>query len=75
MMAMFEARGLLSLQQPIRSEGLLGSGTFEGCLIGEASLNGTRAVRPTVKGTAGILGTARWTINRDDPVDAGFLVA
>ncbi|WP_245272283.1 proline racemase family protein [Xanthobacter sp. 126] len=53
MMAMFEARGELKMHQPIRSEGLIGSGTFEGCLIGEANLNGTRAVRPTVKGTAG----------------------
>ncbi|TKT69456.1 proline racemase family protein [Aquamicrobium sp. LC103] len=74
MMAMFEARGKLALNQPIKSEGLLGSGTFEGCLIGETTLGNTRAVRPTVKGTAGLLGTARWTINRDDPVDAGFLV-
>ena len=74
MMAMFEARGLLKLHQPIRSEGLLGSGTFEGCLIGEASLNGTRAVRPTVKGTAELLGTARWVIDRNDSVGAGFLV-
>ena len=74
MMAMFEARGQLGLNQPIRSEGLLGSGTFEGCLVGETTLGGTRAVRPTVKGTAGLLGTARWTINRDDPVDAGFLI-
>jgi proline racemase len=75
MMAMFEARSLLKLHQPIRSEGLLGSGTFEGCLIGETSLNGTRAVRPTVKGTAEIMGTARWVIDRNDPVGAGFLVA
>jgi proline racemase len=74
MMAMLEARGQLRMDQPIRSEGLLGSGTFEGCLIGETRLNGTRAVRPTVKGTAGMLGTARWTINRNDPVDAGFLI-
>ena len=74
MMAMFEARGMMKMNTPIRSEGLLGSGTFEGNLVGEVSLNGTRAVRPTVKGTAGLLGTARWTINRDDPVDAGFLI-
>ncbi len=65
MMAMLEARGKL---------GLLGSGTFEGCLLGEVSLNGTRAVRPTVKGTASILGTARWLIDRSDPVGAGFMV-
>ncbi|MEI2416267.1 proline racemase family protein [Orrella sp. JC864] len=74
MMAMFEARGKLGMNQPIRSEGLLGSGTFEGCLLGEVDLGGKRAVRPTVKGTASILGTARWQIDRNDPVGAGFLV-
>ena len=74
MMAMLEARGMLKLHQPIRSEGLLGSGTFEGCLIGETELSGVRAVRPTVKGTASILGTASWTIDRSDPIAAGFLV-
>ena len=74
MMAYFENRGKMGLNEPIKSEGLLGSGTFEGCLVGETSLGNVRAVRPTVKGTAGILGTASWTINRNDPVDAGFLV-
>lgn len=74
MMAMFEARGKMKMNQPILSEGLLGSGTFEGCLLGEVDLNGTRAVRPTVKGTASIVGTARWVIDRNDPVGAGFLV-
>ena len=74
MMAMFEARGKMGLNQPIKSEGLLGSGTFEGCLLGEVDLNGTRAVRPTVKGTASILGTARWVIDKNDPVGAGFLI-
>lgn len=74
MMAMLEARGIIKLNQKIRSEGLLGSGTFEGCLIGETKLDGVRAVRPTVKGTASILGTARWIVDRDDPVGAGFLI-
>jgi proline racemase len=75
MMAMLEARGMIRLNQPIQSEGLLGSGTFEGCLIRETWLNDVRAVVPTVKGTAGFLGTASWVLNRDDPVDAGFLVS
>ncbi len=75
MMAMFEARDQLKIGQTIRSEGLLGTGTFEGCLIGATDLGGTRAVRPTVKGTAGLLGTARWIIEKDDPVGAGFLVS
>ena len=74
MMAMFEARGELGLNQPIRSEGLLGTGTFEGCLVGETQLNGVRAVRPMIGGTASLLGTARWVIDRNDPIGAGFLV-
>lgn len=74
MMAMFEARGKLGFNQPIKSEGLLGTGTFEGCLLGEVDLNGKRGVRPTVKGTASIMGTARWTIDQADPVGAGFIV-
>jgi proline racemase len=48
--------------------------TFEGCLIGETTLGKHLAVRPTVKGKANIIGTARWLIDRDDPVGAGFLV-
>lgn len=75
MMAMLEARGMLKLNQTIFSEGLLGSGFFEGCLIGETRLNNVRAVRPTVKGTASILGTACWEIDRQDRIGAGFLVA
>jgi proline racemase len=75
MMAMLHARGKLKINQPIQSEGLLGTGTFEGCLIGETRLGDRVAVRPTVKGTANILGTARWIIDREDPVAAGFLIA
>jgi proline racemase len=74
MMAMLEARGKMKINQRIRSEGLLGTGTFEGCLLGEVDLNGKRGVRPTVKGTASILGTARWIVDRKDPVGAGFVV-
>ncbi|WP_118182112.1 proline racemase family protein [Paraburkholderia phosphatilytica] len=75
MMALLESKGQLGFHQPILTEGLLGSGTFEGCLLGETTLNGIRAVRPTVKGTASILGTARWTFDRRDVVGKGFIVA
>jgi proline racemase len=74
MMAMFHARGKLGLNQPIQSEGLLGTGVFEGCLIGKAMLGKEPAVCPTIKGRANIIGTARWCIDRDDPVGAGFMV-
>ena len=75
MMAMFHARGQLALNQPIQSEGLLGTGTFEGCLIGQTMLGKQPAVRPTVKGKANIIGTARWLIDPEDPVGSGFLVS
>jgi proline racemase len=75
MMALFESRGQLRFNEPMLSEGLLGSGLFEGRLLGETLINGVRAVRPTVKGTANILGTARWTFDKEDVVGAGFVVA
>jgi proline racemase len=75
MMAMFEARGEIKIGQPIQSEGLLGSGTFEGCLIGETKLGNYRAVIPTVKGKANIIGYAKWLIDPDDPVGRGFIIS
>jgi proline racemase len=75
MLAMFEARGQLKIGQVIQSEGLLGSGTFEGRLIGETTLDGQRAVIPTIRGKANIIGFAKWLIDPDDPVGAGFVIS
>jgi proline racemase len=72
---MFEARGQLQIGQVIQSEGLLGSGTFEGRLIGETTLDGQRAVIPTIRGKANIIGFAKWLIDPDDPVGAGFVIS
>jgi proline racemase len=74
MMAMFEARGRIKIGQPIQSEGLLGSGTFEGCLLRETKLGEHRAVVPTVKGKANILGYAKWLMDPSDPVGQGFVI-
>lgn len=74
MMAMLEARGLIKMGQTIQSEGLVGSGTFEGCLIRETTLGNQRAVVPTVKGTANIIGYAKWLMDPKDPVGQGFIV-
>ena len=57
------------------SEGLLGSGTFEGCLIGETKIGGRRALLPTIKGKANLTGYAKWVFDPGDPVSAGFLVS
>jgi proline racemase len=74
MMAMLEARGRLKIGQTIKSEGLLGNGTFEGCLLGETMVDSQRAVIPTVKGTAEIIGSAKWIFNDTDPIGEGFIV-
>jgi proline racemase len=74
MMAMFEARGQIKMGQTIRSEGLLGSGQFEGCLVRETEIAGKRAVIPTVKGTARVIGYAKWLLDPDDPVGKGFVI-
>ncbi len=74
MMAMFEARGQIKMGQTIRSEGLLGSGQFEGCLVRETTIGGKRAVVPTVKGTASVIGYAKWLLDEEDPVSQGFVI-
>ncbi|WP_160006065.1 proline racemase family protein [Rhizobium sp. 18055] len=75
MLALLESRGAITLNQTIKAEGLLGSGLYEGTVIAETDLGGTRAVVPVIKGKANLLGSARWTFDRNDPVDAGFIVA
>ncbi len=75
MMAMLEARGEMKVGETIRAEGLLGSGTFEGHLVRETHVGGQRAVVPAIKGTANIVGYAKWLIDPDDPVGAGFVVS
>lgn len=75
MVAMFEHKGRIKIGQPIRSEGLLGSGQFEGCALRETTVGNQRAVAVTIKGTAKIIGFAKWLIDRDDPVGAGFVIS
>jgi len=74
MMAMFEARGEIAIGQAIQSEGLLGSGVFEGRLVRETKVGGLRAVVPTVKGSASVTGYAKWLLDPEDPVGQGFVI-
>ena len=74
MMAMFEARGEIAIGQPIQSEGLLGSGVFEGELLRETTIGDLRAVVPTVKGSAKVTGYAKWLLDPADPVGLGFVI-
>jgi proline racemase len=74
MMAAEEARGNIQIGQTIYSEGLLGSGMFEGCLVRETNVENNRALIGTVKGKSKITGYAKWAIDREDPVGSGFIV-
>lgn len=74
MLALFEHRGELRIGEAIQAEGLLGSGTFTGQLIGETDIVGRRAVIPTVEGAARVYGAATWQIDRADAIGAGFVV-
>lgn len=75
MLCLLEARGELKLHEAIQAEGILGAGTFEGSLVGETAVGGYRAVQPTIKGRAEILGNARWLLDPSDRVAAGFLLS
>jgi proline racemase len=75
MLALLEHRGELRIGETIQGEGLLGMGTFEGRLTGETEVAGRRAVIPTIKGTAHIIGSAKWVLDADDPVGRGFVVS
>jgi proline racemase len=74
MMAMFHARGELEVGRPIYSEGLLGSGRFTGEILGETEIGGYKAIRPSVQGTAELVGYGKWLIDETDPVGRGFVI-
>lgn len=74
MVAMYEDKGVVEMGETIRSEGLLGSGQFEGCAVRETTVGNQRALCITIKGTASITGFAKWVVDRDDPVGAGFVI-
>lgn len=64
----------MKIGETICSEGLLGSGRFEGRLLGETRIGDLRAVLPSVKGTAKVVGYAKWLMDETDPVGRGFVV-
>ncbi len=74
MMSYFEAHGKCKIGDTIYSEGLLGSGRFEGQLLRETKVGDLRAIVPTVKGTAKVIGYAKWLIDESDPVGRGFVI-
>lgn len=74
MLALLEAKGKIRIGEPLRAEGLLGTGTFEGCAVGETKVGRQRAVITTIKGRSTIIGFAKWLLDPSDVVGRGYVV-
>lgn len=72
-MAALHAKGELGLNQAFHHEGILGT-IFTGSLVRETTLNGQKAVVPTIRGQAWITGIAQYVVDPDDPFPNGFTV-
>jgi proline racemase len=72
-MATLHARGRLTIGEPFRHEGVLGT-VFTGTLLEETSVGPYRAVVPELSGTAWITGFAQYVVDPQDPFPEGFTV-
>jgi proline racemase len=72
-MATLHARGKLSLGQPFRHEGILGT-IFTGCLVEETRVGSYPAVVPTLTGSAWITSISHYVLDAEDPFPEGFTV-
>jgi proline racemase len=72
-MAALHARGRLTIGEPFRHEGVLGT-VFTGTLVEETSVGPYRAVVPELSGTAWITGFAQYVVDPQDPFPEGFTV-
>jgi proline racemase len=72
-MAVLHAKGQLAIGEDFRHEGILGT-VFTGQLVETAIVAGTRAVVPTITGTAWITGFAFYGVDPSDPFPNGFTV-
>ncbi len=74
MLAMLEGRGEIKMGQVIQAQGLLGTGTFEGQLVGETTIGDHRAVIPTIKGRSTLIGFGKWYLDPMDKNGRGYAV-
>jgi proline racemase len=72
-MATLHARGRLTIGEPFRHEGILGT-VFTGTLLEETTVGPYDAVVPELAGTAWITGFAQYVVDPDDPFPDGFTV-
>lgn len=67
------AKGNIAIGQPYVHESIIGT-VFEGVITGETSTSGQRAVATSIAGQASITGFHQFVLDRDDPLQTGFLI-
>jgi proline racemase len=72
-MACLHARGQLALGEDFVHEGILGT-IFTGRLVEQTTIDGRRAVVPTLTGQAWITGYAEYVLDETDPFPEGFTI-
>jgi proline racemase len=72
-MATLHARGRLTIGEPFRHEGILGT-TFTGCLVEQTRVGEYPAVVPTIAGSAWITSISQYVLDAEDPFPEGFTV-
>lgn len=70
-MATLYAKGELKLNQPFRHENALGL-VYTGHLVEETTIDGHKAVVPTVGGESWISGFSKWILDESDPFVNGY---
>jgi proline racemase len=70
-MAVLQARGLLKLQQRFIGQSMLGS-RFDCRIESEIDINGTRAIIPSISGSAWITGLHQHMLDPSDPWPSGY---
>jgi proline racemase/trans-L-3-hydroxyproline dehydratase len=67
------AKGRIRLGEEIINEGITGM-TFRGAAVGEVRIGPLSGIKPRVTGQAYITGSNHWLLDRNDPLEQGFLI-
>lgn len=74
MLAHYYARGELKVGDEIRSQGLLGSGTFRGKILESVKIGKFDGIIPQITGRAFVTGYHHFVLNEEDEVGRGFVL-
>jgi proline racemase len=73
-MAVLHARGLMNVGDTMTHASAIGS-TFDGRIVAETHVGGSRAIVPAIRGSAFITGITELYVDADDPFPEGYLLS